>query len=146
MVETAVVIGLFMLFLFSIFEYGRLVMLENLIINAAREGCRYAVVHSTGPSLAYAITGPDGATVGLSGDTTLCAGLRRTVAASQLMVCECTGWDAPVGTHMWAGEVRTLVEDYPETTILLTHLVERRTLPGALLAHDLLTLEVSAEG
>ena len=105
-----------------------------------------AVVHSTGPSLAYAITGPDGATVGLSGDTTLCAGLRRTVAASQLMVCECTGWDAPVGTHMWAGEVRTLVEDYPETTILLTHLVERRTLPGALLAHDLLTLEVSAEG
>jgi Flp pilus assembly protein TadG len=45
-VETAVVIGLFLLFLFSIFEYGRLVMLENLIINAAREGCRYAIVHS----------------------------------------------------------------------------------------------------
>src|SRR5690349_7746811 len=46
-VETAVVIGLFLLFLFSIFEYGRLVMLENLIINSAREGCRYAIVHST---------------------------------------------------------------------------------------------------
>jgi Flp pilus assembly protein TadG len=46
-VETAAVIGLFLLFLFSIFEYGRFVMLENVIVNAAREGCRYAIVHST---------------------------------------------------------------------------------------------------
>ena len=102
----------------------------------------HAVVHSTGPSLAYAITGPDGATVGFSGDSTLCAGLRRAVAEADLMVCECTGWDAPVGTHMWAGEVRELMAEYPRTTMLLTHLVERRSLAGALVAHDLLTLEV----
>lgn len=46
-VETAFVFVLFMLFVYSIFEYGRMVMLRHLIVNAAREGCRYAVVHST---------------------------------------------------------------------------------------------------
>lgn len=104
----------------------------------------HAVVHSTGPSLAYAITGPDGATVGFSGDTTLCAGLRRTVAASDLMVCECTGWDEPVGSHLWVDEVQALIDEHPQTTMLLTHLAERRSLQGALVAHDLLTIEVSA--
>jgi Flp pilus assembly protein TadG len=34
-----------MLFLFSIFEYGRYVMIENAMVNAAREGCRYAMCH-----------------------------------------------------------------------------------------------------
>jgi len=46
-VETAMVIFLFLLLMFSIFEYGRMVMLQHLMINGAREGCRYAVVHST---------------------------------------------------------------------------------------------------
>ena len=103
----------------------------------------HAVVHSTGPSLAYAVTGPDGATVGFSGDSTLCAGLRRTVAESDLMVCECTGWDEPVGSHLWAAEVSRLIEEHPSTAIVITHLTERRSLPGALVAHDLLSLDVS---
>jgi Flp pilus assembly protein TadG len=50
-VEAAVVISLFLLFLFSIFEYGRYVMMENLLVNAAREGCRYALVHSQDPTV-----------------------------------------------------------------------------------------------
>lgn len=45
-VEAAMVLSVFVMVLFSIFEYGRLVMLENLMVNAAREGCRYALVHS----------------------------------------------------------------------------------------------------
>jgi Flp pilus assembly protein TadG len=44
-VEMAVVLSALMLFLFSIFEYGRYVMVENLLINAVRDGCRYALVH-----------------------------------------------------------------------------------------------------
>jgi Flp pilus assembly protein TadG len=44
-VELAVVLSVLILFFFSIFEYGRYVMVENLLINAVREGCRYALVH-----------------------------------------------------------------------------------------------------
>jgi ribonuclease Z len=103
----------------------------------------FAVVHSTGPSLAYAITGPEGATVGFSGDSEMCAGLRRCVAASDLMVCECTSFEGPLASHIWAGEVGELVEAFPRTRFVLSHLSERHPLPGALLAHDLLTLEVT---
>jgi Flp pilus assembly protein TadG len=44
-VEMAAVLSVLVLFLFSVFEYGRYVMIENLLINAVREGCRYALVH-----------------------------------------------------------------------------------------------------
>jgi Flp pilus assembly protein TadG len=50
-VEFAVVLVAFMLLLFSVFEYGRYVMMENLLINATREGCRYALVHSQDPTV-----------------------------------------------------------------------------------------------
>ena len=102
-----------------------------------------AVVHSLGPSLAYAITGPDGVTVGFSGDTTMCPGLERVAGMSDLMVVECTGWDEPVPSHLWAGEIRELVAHHPQTRFLLSHLVERRTMDGALVAHDRLALDVT---
>lgn len=44
-VEMAAVLSVLMLFLFSVFEYGRYVMIENVLINAVREGCRYCLVH-----------------------------------------------------------------------------------------------------
>ena len=44
-VETALVLPLCLLFLFGIMEYGRFVMVQQVITNAAREGCRYAVTH-----------------------------------------------------------------------------------------------------
>jgi Flp pilus assembly protein TadG len=44
-VELALVLSVLILFLFSIFEYGRFVMVENVLINAVRDGCRYALVH-----------------------------------------------------------------------------------------------------
>lgn len=105
----------------------------------------HAVLHSTGPSLAYQVSDATGATIGFSGDSQLCAGLRRSIAGCDLYVCECTGWDGPTpGGHLWRDEVAGLVADYPETTFLLSHLNERRSLPGALVAHDLLSLEISA--
>jgi Flp pilus assembly protein TadG len=45
-VEMAVVLSVLLLFLFSIFEYGRYVLVENVLINAVRDGARYALVHS----------------------------------------------------------------------------------------------------
>lgn len=104
----------------------------------------HAVMHSVGPSLAYRLTDANGATVGFSGDSELCAGLRRSIAGCALYVCECTGWDAPApGGHLWREEVAGLVAEYPATTFLLSHLAERRELEGALVAHDLLSLEIS---
>jgi len=103
----------------------------------------HAVVHSTGPSLAYAISDAAGTTVGFSGDSALCAGLRRCIAQCDCFVCECTGWDGPVpGGHLWRDEVASLVEANPNVRFVLSHLPDRRSLPGAIIAHDLLTLEV----
>jgi Flp pilus assembly protein TadG len=51
-VETALVIVPVLLFFYGIFEYGRFVMDRNLLDNAAREGCRYALVNNTAPSIA----------------------------------------------------------------------------------------------
>lgn len=103
----------------------------------------HAVVHSLGPSLAYSLTDPSGARVGFSGDSALCPGLRQAIQGCDLFVCECTGWGAPVpGGHLWSEEVAELVAANPSTTFLLSHLRERHTLPGALIAHDLLTLDV----
>jgi ribonuclease Z len=105
----------------------------------------HSVVHSVGPSLAYRLTDPTGSSVGFSGDSELCAGLRRSIEGCGLYVCECTGWDGPAaGGHLWRDEVAGLIADNPATTFLLSHLVERRELPGALVAHDLLSLEISA--
>lgn len=44
MVETAIVISLVLLLIFGIYEYGRFVMVRQVIHNAAREGARLAVV------------------------------------------------------------------------------------------------------
>ena len=46
LVETAVVLNIFLLLMFAIMEYGRFVMQGQLLINAAREGCRYATVNT----------------------------------------------------------------------------------------------------
>jgi Flp pilus assembly protein TadG len=44
-VEMAAVLSVLLLILFSIFEYGRYMLVENLLINAVRDGARYALVH-----------------------------------------------------------------------------------------------------
>ena len=105
----------------------------------------HAVVHSTGPSLAYTVARNGGPVLGFSGDSTLCAGLRRVISASDVIVCECTGWDAPVeGGHLWRGQVEELIVQNPNTRFVLSHLRTRGTVRGAVLAHDLLALDVTA--
>ncbi len=43
LVETGVIIGLVAMIVFGVFEYSRLLMDWNLLNNASREGCRYAL-------------------------------------------------------------------------------------------------------
>ena len=45
-VEAAFIIPICLLFLLGIYEYGRFIMVRQLLDNAAREGARYAVVHT----------------------------------------------------------------------------------------------------
>lgn len=47
LVEVALVISLFLLLVFGLCEYGRFIMTRQLITHAAREGARYAVVHTS---------------------------------------------------------------------------------------------------
>jgi len=103
----------------------------------------HAVVHGTGPSLAYVVEGADGLRLGISGDSIDCAGLHRVIAASDAMVIECTGWRGPVaGNHLSRDEVVALVARYPEVRFVLSHLSERGTLPGAITAHDGIGLDL----
>jgi ribonuclease BN (tRNA processing enzyme) len=103
----------------------------------------HAVVHSTGPSLAYSVR-RDGLRVGFSGDTTLCPGIRRLAAETDVLVCECSGMEGPVeGGHLWRGEVEELVEANPSCRFVVNHLSARGTVRGALAAHDLLSLELT---
>jgi Flp pilus assembly protein TadG len=50
-VEAAFVLSAFLLILFGIIEYCRLLFLQQLITNAAREGARFAVVNTADPNL-----------------------------------------------------------------------------------------------
>ncbi len=47
LVESAVVLNLFLLLMFGVMEYGRFVLQGQVLINAAREGARYAAVNTT---------------------------------------------------------------------------------------------------
>ena len=51
LVETSVIIGLVLMLIFGVFEYARLLMDWNLLNNAAREGCRYALANNTRPTI-----------------------------------------------------------------------------------------------
>ena len=55
LVETAFVMTLMTTFVFGIFEYSRLLMDWNLLNNAAREGCRYALANNTDSAVATTV-------------------------------------------------------------------------------------------
>ena len=49
--ETALVLSLLLTFILGTFEYSRYLMVLNLVDNAAREGCRYALVNNTSSTI-----------------------------------------------------------------------------------------------
>jgi Flp pilus assembly protein TadG len=50
-VETAAVVSVFLLFLFGVFEYCRMIYVRQVVDNAAREGARYAIVNTYNSTL-----------------------------------------------------------------------------------------------
>ncbi|MHB1575474.1 MAG: MBL fold metallo-hydrolase [Candidatus Dormibacteria bacterium] len=81
--------------------------------------------------------------LGYSGDTTLCPGIRRLAGSVDHLLCECTGWSKPAPIHLWKEEVELLMREFPRTSFLLTHLSERKPVGGALLAFDGLRLRLT---
>jgi len=55
LVETSVIIGLVAMLVFGVFEYSRLLMDWNLLNNAAREGCRYALANNTSTTITTSV-------------------------------------------------------------------------------------------
>ncbi|HUY56405.1 MAG TPA: MBL fold metallo-hydrolase [Candidatus Micrarchaeaceae archaeon] len=85
-----------------------------------------------------------GITLGYSGDTSLCPGIRELAGTSDYLLCECTGMEEPAPIHLWRAEVEELIRDNPNTRFILTHLSERSPVPGAVLASDGLILKLRA--
>lgn len=83
-----------------------------------------------------------GIALGYSGDTTLCPGIRELAAAVNYLLCECTSMSAPAPIHLWRAEVEELIQAYPATRFILTHLSERAPVKGAILASDGLLLRL----
>jgi Flp pilus assembly protein TadG len=78
-VETTAMAALLLLLLFGLFEYGRFVMTRQLMENAAREGARYAVVHTYDKTTADV---QDRAFAALSGQQTQLPGFSKTANIS----------------------------------------------------------------
>lgn len=55
--ESAIVLPLLLLFLLGIMEYGRYILFLQVVTNAARDGCRYAVTHTQPVTLGGSTTG-----------------------------------------------------------------------------------------
>jgi phosphoribosyl 1,2-cyclic phosphodiesterase len=49
---------------------------------------------------------------------------------------------APAPIHLWRAEVEELIQAYPATRFILTHLSERAPVKGAILASDGLLLRL----
>jgi ribonuclease Z len=63
----------------------------------------------------------DGRTVGYTGDTTLCPGLRTLAGAADVLVSECNAHHDLSPVHLTFDDVRTIRREFPDLPIVLTH-------------------------
>jgi ribonuclease BN (tRNA processing enzyme) len=94
------------------------------------------------PCLGYVFE-KDGVRFGFSGDSGECPGLLRLIERSDHFLMEMTGPENDP-SHLSRRAVVRLVESHPSGRFYLTHLNERVPVPGALLANDLQTVELTA--
>jgi Flp pilus assembly protein TadG len=80
LVEVAIVMVLFTSMVFGIFEYCRLLMDWNVLNNAAREGCRYALVNNTNTTISTDVQTV--VTNYMGGETSSFSGLTVTVSGT----------------------------------------------------------------
>jgi len=83
-----------------------------------------------------------GITLGYSGDTSWCSGIRELAGSVNYLLCECTNMTQPAPIHLWRAEVEELIQANPTTRFILTHLSELAPVKGAILASDGLVLRL----
>lgn len=102
----------------------------------------FRVEHSTQLSCLGFSLEREGITLGYSGDTTLCPGIRDLAGSVEYLLCECTSMSGPAPIHLWREEVEQLIREFPAASFILTHLSERAPVKGAILASDGLVLRL----
>jgi Flp pilus assembly protein TadG len=83
-VETSLVMILLTSFVFGIFEYSRLLMNWQLLNNAARGGCRFAIANNTSPTINTQVQNT--VTQYMSGQTTSFTNFTVTLSGTHLGV------------------------------------------------------------
>ncbi|HUY97901.1 MAG TPA: ribonuclease Z [Verrucomicrobiae bacterium] len=105
-----------------------------------------AMVHASDiRALGYRVE-RNGVSLGYSGDTAWCEGILALARRSDYLLCECTSMDRPEPTHLCRAEVLRLIREAPDARLILTHLSQRRPVPGAILAADGVTLPLRRPG
>jgi ribonuclease BN (tRNA processing enzyme) len=87
----------------------------------------------------------DGRTLGYTGDTTLCPGLRQLAANADVLVSECNSHRTKSPVHMTLDDIRTLRSEFPDLPLVLTHHahdVDGDGIPNVRVPKDLETIEV----
>ena len=99
------------------------------------------VVHPSG-SASYALRlQVGGRVVGFSGDTGMTPALMDVARDADLFICECTGYDTPVPSHLHWSELRPLLPELGARRTILTHL------GPSMLAHQAeLDVDVAEDG
>ncbi len=97
------VLPLVLMFLFGIFEYGRYVMTLQLLTNAAREGARYAQIHTQPVTVAGATLGNATSDVTTVVNKAL-AGHTLTGQSVAIFASTSTGTNAGTWTNAQAGQ------------------------------------------
>ena len=108
------------------------------------EGCigtAYTMTHTSRFSCLGYVLERDGIRLGYSGDAQMSAGLEALLAASNHAVVEMT-LDSPGPMHLSRSEVEELLQRHPSVSFILTHLSSDASLPGAVAAHDFLSLRL----
>jgi Flp pilus assembly protein TadG len=80
LVETAVILGVTAMLILGVFEYGRLLMDWDLLNNAAREGCRYALANNTSTTITSGVQNI--VITYMSGETSSFSGFNVTVTGT----------------------------------------------------------------
>jgi ribonuclease BN (tRNA processing enzyme) len=63
----------------------------------------------------------DGRTLGYSGDTTLCPGLRTIARGADTLVLECNAHHERSRVHLTFDDVRTIRAEHPDLPLVITH-------------------------
>jgi ribonuclease Z len=113
---------------------------EAFTIDGA-QGRAFQMTHSARFSCLGYLLERDGVRLGYTGDAASSTGLQQLIQASDHVIAEMT-YDDPGEMHLSRREILDLMRSYPKVRFLLTHRGTDRSVDGAVLAHDFLTVQL----